>query len=55
MLNQIGSKAASQLTFDTDTVTIGPRGFTVRALASGTPCLRLFVTSICHWRLSDIN
>ena len=29
--------------------------FTVRALASGTPCLRLFVTSICHWRLSDRN
>ena len=29
--------------------------FTVRTLASGTPCLRLFVTSICHWRLSDVN
>ena len=29
--------------------------FTVRALASGTPCLHLFVTSICHWRLSDRN
>ena len=23
--------------------------FTVRALASGTPCQRIFVTSICHW------
>ena len=29
--------------------------FTVRALASGTPCLCLFVTSICHWRLSGVN
>ena len=29
--------------------------FTARALAAGTPCLRLFVTSICHWRLSDVN
>ena len=28
---------------------IGPRGFyCVDALASGTPCLRLFVTSICE-------
>ena len=31
------------------------RVFTVRALAFGTPCLRLFVTSICHWRLSGVN
>ena len=29
--------------------------FTVHALAYGTPCLRLFVTSICHWRLSGVN
>ena len=32
------------------------RGFTVCALASRTPCRRcLFVTSICHWRLSGVN
>ena len=29
--------------------------FTVRVLASGTPCLCLSVTSICHWRLSGVN
>ena len=39
----------------TKTVTISPRFFTVHALASGTPCLCLFMTLICHWRLSDGN
>ena len=40
----------------TKTVTVGPRGiFTVCALASETPCLCLFVTLICHWRISGGN
>ena len=36
----------------TKTVTIGPRGFYCCALVSGTPCLDLFVTLICHLRIS---
>ena len=36
-------------------LTIGPRGFYCCALVSGTPCLGLFVTLICHWRISGGN
>ena len=38
----------------TKTVTIGPRGFYC-SCPSVWNSLRLFVTSICHWRLSDVN